>query len=75
MEIDEKIKKLGRSHSFGIRKLIIVGNSYAITLPKFWVDMYCTRIDGEYYLKLKVIGGDLLFGAIKPEDVEHIRMK
>ena len=72
---DSKIKLLAEEKAFGIRKLTKVGDSFALILPKFWVQWYCTEIDGNYYLKLQVIDNELVFSPITSDDVKDIRIK
>jgi antitoxin component of MazEF toxin-antitoxin module len=75
MELAEKIKILGEQHAFGVNKLTKIGNSYAIILPKVWVQMHCVDIDGGYYLRLEVEDNQLIFSPIELEDVEAIVIK
>jgi hypothetical protein len=71
----EKIKILADTHAFGIRKLIPLGGSYGLVIPKMWVTANCVEIDGEYYLKLNVVNNELRFSSISPDDIEGIEIK
>ena len=75
MQIEEKIKILAEQRALGIRRLLRLGNSYAITLPKIWVELHCIEIDGVYYVKIEVQEGELFFSTISPEDIEGIVVK
>ena len=75
MELKQKIKLLGEQKIFGVNKLIRIGGSYGVTLPKIWVDFHCTEIDGEYYCRLEVNEDTLIFSPINIGDIEAVRIK
>lgn len=72
---DELIKELARQQAFGVKKLTRLGNSFGIIVPRTWVKFNCAKIDGEYYFKLNVEGGNLTLKAITPEDLENIKVR
>lgn len=75
MELKEKIRLLSEQHAFDIRKLTRIGDSLGLLVPRTWVDLHCIEIDGEYYFRLKVAEGKLIFSAIDPDDIEAVTIK
>ena len=75
MNTKEKIKLLSQKHTFGIRKLIELGDSYALTIPKLWVLMNCTELDDSYYLQLNIEDNKLIFMSIDEKEIESISVK
>lgn len=75
MELEEKIKYLSKEKLLGIRKLTPIGGSYSFTIPRLWVTMHCTEIEGDYYVKLRVIEDELIFSPIDPSEVENITIR
>jgi hypothetical protein len=53
MKVEDKIRVLAEQKAFGIRRLIKVGSSFAITVPKIWVNLHCLEVDDKYYLRLE----------------------
>lgn len=52
--------------SVGGKKLQTVGNSMAILVPKMWAQANATKVDGNYYIKIKWI--DAITMQISPID-------
>lgn len=75
MELEQKLKLLAEQNIFGINKLIKLGGSYALILPRTWVDIHCISIDDAFYVKLQVIDGKLVFSSIAPRDIADIVIK
>jgi hypothetical protein len=75
MELEEKIKILAESRVFGISKLIHIGGSYGLTLPKRWVEVNMTEIDGDYYCEVEVVGNTIVFRPIDPSEIESVTIK
>ena len=75
MELEQQIKLLAESKVFGITKLIRIGGSYGVTLPKIWVDFNTVEVDDDYYCRLEVEGNALIFSPISPQDIEGIIIK
>ncbi|HEY41518.1 MAG TPA: hypothetical protein G4O18_06625 [Dehalococcoidia bacterium] len=73
MKIEDKLKVLAeRPEIFGITKLIKIGGSYAIIVPKLWLEFNGVEVDGEYYCRLEVANSQLVFSPIAPEDIESV---
>ena len=72
---DNKIRFLAEEKLFGIRKLIPIGGSYGLVIPKMWVVMNCVEIDGDYYLKLQVNGDELIFSPISSDDIRKVSIR
>jgi len=77
MELEQKIKIMAESKMFGITKLIRFGSSYGIVVPRLWLEMHATAIDGDYYVSLDVSdeNATLAFRPINPEDIEAVSIK
>jgi len=75
MELEQKIKILAESRMFGISKLVHLGGSYALILPKRWVEVNMTDIDGDYYCGVEVVDDTLVFRPIDPNDLEAVTIK
>lgn len=75
MDTAEKIRALAKIRAFGVKKLIKFGDSYAITLPKSWVELNGIEIDGDYYVSLNVENTKLIFSLIDAEAIEEIAVK
>lgn len=75
MEIETKIKLLSQMDAFGIKKLVKVGDSFALIVPKPWVVMFCTEIENNYYFQLQVENNQLIFSPINTEEVDTINVK
>lgn len=75
MEDDIKVKLLAEQKALGIRKLLRIGDSYALTLPKFWVRWHCFETDGEYYVQLTVEGSMLRFSPIDEDTLKKVMVR
>lgn len=75
MELEQKIKLLAETKAFGITKLIRIGGSYGITLPKIWVDFNAVEVEGDYYCRIEVENNALIFRPITQDDLEGIVIK
>jgi hypothetical protein len=75
MELEEKIRILAERKAFGIRKLLSIGNSYAIVIPKFWVEYNCLEIDGDYFMQLDVEGESIRFSPINVDSLKAVKVK
>lgn len=64
----------------GLYELKKVGGSYALFLPKVWVDLFCLEVDGSYWVQL-TIGNDGTITFERPnmekleEDFKHVQVK
>jgi len=67
----EKLRRLG---FFATRKIIKVGDSYAITLPRMLVEseIHFTRVGDNYYCILEVQEDQIIIRPIAAEDIERI---
>ena len=75
MELGEKIQFLAKEKIFGIKKLVNFGYSYAVILPKNWVELHGVEIDGNYYVTLKVENSNLIFSPIDETDIKAVTVK
>jgi antitoxin component of MazEF toxin-antitoxin module len=75
VELEQKIKLLAETKAFGITKLIRIGGSYGITLPKIWVDFNAVEVEGDYYCRIEVENNALIFRPITQDDLEGIVIK
>ena len=75
MDLHKKIEILSKQQAFGMRKLTKVGNSFALLVPKSWLDFNCTEIDGEYYFTLQVEGNQLIFSPVDLEVVDAVTIR
>lgn len=75
MNIAQKIKLLADQKALGIHKLHKLGNSYAITVPKMWVELHYIEINGEYYVRLEADEGRLHFSSIDLGYIESVVIK
>ena len=56
----------------GLRELKKVGGSYALFLPKSWVDTFCLEINGTYWFRLNVNSdGSITFSQFTQEELEQ----
>ena len=69
------IRILAETKTFGITKLIRIGGSYGVILPKMWLEFNGTEIDGDYYCRLDVEDNALIFRPITPDDLEGVVIK
>lgn len=76
-EVEKKalIRELGRQRAFGVKKLVRIGGSYAVVVPKIWINFNAVEIDGDYYFKMGVEGNELVLKAITDEDLEGVSIK
>lgn len=75
MDIEQKIKVMAESKILGMTKLIRLGGSYALTVPKMWLEFNATEVEGDYYCQVDVVGNTLIFRPIKPGDIEAVVIK
>ena len=75
VSLRDKIRLMGKQNIFGVTKLHRVGGSYVLPIPKIWVDLHCTSIDGDYYLRLEVEGGKLLLSPLELEDIDALQVR
>lgn len=75
VSLRDKIKLMSEQNIFGVTKLHKVGGSYVLPIPKIWVDLHCTSVDGDYYLKLEVEGGKLVLSPLELEDIDTLRVR
>lgn len=75
MSLRDKIRLMSEQNIFGVTKLHRFGGSYVLPIPKIWVDLHCTSIDGDYYLRLEVEGGKLLLSPLELEDIDALRVR
>ena len=75
MELREKIQFLAKEKIFDIKKLVNFGDSYAVILPKNWVELHGVGIDGNYYVTLKVENSNLIFSPIDETDIKAVTVK
>jgi hypothetical protein len=71
----DKIKLLAEKKAFGIRKVLPLGHSYAIVLPKFWVELFCTEIDNKYYMEIDVQDDVVRIHPVDTEALKNIHIK
>ena len=70
-----KIKVAADQNILGVTKLIKMGGSFGVTIPRVWVDFHCIDVDDEYYLIMEVEGNRLIFSPINLEDIKDIRIR
>lgn len=75
MENTEKIKLLAKDSLFGVKKLQRIGGSFAVLLPREWVEWSCVEIDGDYYCKMDIADRSLLLSMIAETDLENLDIK
>lgn len=75
MEVEEKIKTLARMGVFGIKKLIKVGDSYAIIIPLPWLNMNATKINDDYYMTIRVENNSLICSPVDENDIGKLTFK
>ena len=75
MKTEEKIKALAKIRAFGVKKLVRLGDSYALVLPKSWVELNGIEIDGNFFVSLNVEGIKLVFSLIDLEGLEEVKVK
>lgn len=75
MNVEKKIQILAESNLSAITKLIRIGGSYGVTLPKIWVDLNMIEIEGEYYCGMEIAGNNIVFRPIEPNDYEAVTIR
>ena len=61
--------------SLGIKKVLRIGNSYAVVLPKEWVEFFCLRANNNYWAIIEP--GDNNSVVLRPlveQDIEGIEV-
>jgi hypothetical protein len=57
---------------FSLKKVLKTGGSYALLLPRDWVDIYCDEIDGDYWVEAGFNGKEITLTAISQKDFERL---
>lgn len=71
--IEEKLKVLQSMGVLGIRKLIPVGGSYAVIIPKEWIDYYTLQTNSGYWVKLlPTEEGNILLASVTEDEVKSL---
>lgn len=76
----EQLKALESLGICGLYELKKVGGSYALFLPKTWVDLFCLEVDGTYWVQIAV-GNDGTITFERPdmkkleEDFKYVKVK
>lgn len=75
LEIEQKVKVLSQL-GFGIRKVSRLGNSYAIIVPKEWVEYFCLRTDDAYWVQMSIDEDNTLrISPLTEADLKAIRVR
>lgn len=69
------IRELAKQQTFGVKKAVALGGSFAVVVPMVWLKWHGVLIDGEYYFKMDVSGDTLVISPITDEDVEGVTIK
>lgn len=72
MELEKRIKMMAESKMYAVTKLIRIGGSYGVIVPKLWLDCNTTEIEGDYYCGIEVVGNTLVIRPIQPGDLEGV---
>jgi len=72
MEIAEKIKILAKMKVYGIRKLVRVGDSYAMIVPIQWLSVNAIQVGNDYYVAMRLENNDIIFSPVDKEFLEEI---
>ena len=49
-----------------VKRLVRFGNSFALVLPKEWVTVYCSSLDGDYSVKVNINQDEITIAGYKP---------
>ena len=58
-----------------IRKLLKVGGSYTVVLPKEWVECFCLHTGNDYWVSIRLEGNNIILTPLKEEDLEGLRIE
>lgn len=69
-----KIKELAKQQTFGIKKAVPLGGSYAVVIPMTWLKWHGELLDGDYYFKMNVDGEVLVLAPINVSDLDAVEL-